>query len=126
MTAILDAGALVAIERGSVAVGMRLLVARDEREALVSNPMVVAQVWRDGSGRQARLATLLKSVDVRPITEHTGRAAGELMAKAGTRDPVDASVVLLAGDNDRILTSDPDDIARLVAASGRAVRVVPV
>jgi hypothetical protein len=33
-------------------------------------------------------------------------------------------VVVIADAGDRILTSDPDDISRLVAASGRPVLVV--
>ena len=45
-----------------------------------------------------------------------------LQGQAGTSDPVDATVVLLAGPGDRILTSDPGGIARLAAATGsRAV-----
>jgi hypothetical protein len=43
--------------------------------------------------------------------------AGDLLAAAGTADPIDATVVLLAAPGDRILTSDPDDLARLAAAA---------
>jgi len=39
---------------------------------------------------------------------------------------VDAAVAVLAMDGDSILTSDPDDIARLVAAAAVEADVVPV
>ncbi|MGH3882501.1 MAG: hypothetical protein ACRDRY_24520 [Pseudonocardiaceae bacterium] len=92
---------------------------------LRSNAIVVAQVWRDSQGRQARLARLLRSVDVRPVDDEAGRAAGVLIGRAGTRDPIDATLVLVAHSGDRILTSDPQDIQRLVAAAARPVPVIP-
>jgi hypothetical protein len=77
--------------------------------------MVVAQVWRDRYGRQVNLARLLQAADVRAVDQRDGRKAGELQTAAGTADPIDATVVLLAAPGDRILTSDPIDIARLAA-----------
>ena len=53
-----------------------------------------------------------------------GRRAGVLLARAGTDDPIDATVVLVAENGDRILTSDRTDIERLVAASGVRAAVV--
>jgi DNA-binding transcriptional MocR family regulator len=51
-----------------------------------------------------------------------GREAGALLAGAGTADAIDATVLLLVAPGDRILTSDPGDLARLAAAAGdRAV-----
>jgi hypothetical protein len=45
-----------------------------------------------------------------------------MLGTAGTSDPIDATVVLLAAPGDRILTSDTGDIARPAAAAGnRAV-----
>ena len=102
----------------------RLRVAEQHGLQLRSNAMVVAQVWRDGRGRQATLAHLLGAVDVRAIDQSAGRSAGTLLALAGTSDPIDATVVLLAEPGDRILTSDSDDLARLSdAAANRAVIV---
>jgi hypothetical protein len=86
--------------------------------------MVVAQVWRDRHGRQAQLAQLLRAVDVRAVDHQDGRDAGGLQAAAGTADPIDATVVLLAQAGDRILTSDPDDISRLAAAAANGSIVV--
>ncbi len=126
MTAlVLDAGALVAADRADRAMAARLLVASEHGLELRSNAMVVAQVWRDRRGRQVRLAHLLRAVDVRAVDQDAGRAAGALLAAAGSADPIDATVVLLARAGDRILTSDPDDLTRLVEAAGSQAVVVP-
>ena len=114
---VLDAGALVAADRGDRAMAARLRVAANDGIELRTNAMVVAQVWRDRHGRQANLARLLRAVDIRPIQDQDGRAAGLLLAAAGTADAIDASVVLLAERGDRILTSDPDDLTHLAAAT---------
>jgi hypothetical protein len=86
--------------------------------------MVVAQVWRDRHGRQVNLARLLRAVDVRAVSQRDGCEAGALLGAAGTSDPVDATVVLLATPGDRILTSDTGDIARLAAAAGNRAVVI--
>jgi hypothetical protein len=114
---VLDAGALVAVDRSDRAMIARLRVAERAGLELRSNAMVVAQVWRDRQGRQVALARLLSAVDVRPVSYQDGRDAGVLLAAAGTADPIDATVVLLAARGDRILTSDPDDLTTLAAAT---------
>jgi hypothetical protein len=121
---ILDAGALVGADRNDRGVVAELRRAQQEGLELRTNPMVVAQAWRDGRGRQASLARLLQAVKVRPVQDQDGREAGVLLGQAGTSDPIDATVVLLAGPGDRILTSDPDDLTKLAeAAESRAVIV---
>lgn len=122
---VLDAGALIAVDRDDRAMLARLRVAQVHGFALRTNAIVVAQVWRSRAGKQARLARFLASVDVRPIDERMGRDAGVLLGKAGTDDPIDATLLLVARPGDRILTGDPDDIGHLVAHSGAAVTVVP-
>ena len=121
---ILDAGALLAVDRGERAMIARLRVAQQSGLELRTNAMVVAQVWRDRHGRQANLARLLRAVDVRPVSHSDGREAGVLLAEAGTADPIDATVVLLAAPGDRILTSDPEDLARLAAAACNSAAIV--
>jgi predicted nucleic acid-binding protein len=121
---VLDAGVFVAVERDDRALIARLRVAQRHGMELRSNAIVVAQVWRDPQGRQARLARLLRSVDIRPVDDEVGRAAGVLIGQAGTQDPIDATLMLLAHPGDRILTSDPQDIQRLVNAAGRSVPVI--
>jgi hypothetical protein len=121
---VLDAGALVAVDRGNRPMMARLAVAQQHGLELRSNAMVVAQVWRDRQGRQASLARLLRAVDVRAISHEDGRRAGVLLGQAGTTDPVDATVVLLARPGDRILTSDPDDLTSLASAAGNSAVIV--
>lgn len=122
---VLDAGAFVAVDRGDRAMAARLRVAQQAGLELRSTGVVISQVWRDPSGRQANLARLLRSVEVRAVDEQLGREAGVLLGRAGTRDAVDASVVAVSATGDRILTSDDGDIRLLVEASGRSILVVP-
>lgn len=121
---ILDAGALVGVDRNDRAVLARLAAAQRNGLELRTNPMVVAQVWRDRQGRQDNLARLLQSVKVQPVHDEDGREAGVLLGRAGTADPIDATVVLLANPGDRILTSDPDDLTRLAEAAKCGALVV--
>ena len=122
---VLDAGALVAVDRDDRAMIARLRVAGKAGLELRSNAMVVAQVWRDRLGRQVNLARLLRAVDVRAVRHEDGRAAGVLLAAAGTADAIDATVVLLAAPGDRIVTSDPDDLTRLAAAAANRPAIIP-
>lgn len=122
---ILDAGALVAVDRDDRAMMARLRASQRHGLELRTNAMVIAQVWRDRHGRQASLARLLQAVDVRAVAPSDGRQAGVLQAAAGTADPIDATVVLLAAPGDRILTSDPKDLARLAQAARNRPVIVP-
>lgn len=126
MSLVLDAGALVAVERGARDVHALL-----KRELLAgrvpsTHGGVIGQVWRAGGARQARLARLLGALEIRPLDEALGRRAGALLARARRADVIDAAVVLLAGDGDWILTSDPDDLAPLAAAANLHVEIVEV
>lgn len=121
---ILDSGALIAVDRNDRKMIARLVVAYQNDDEVKTHPMVVAQVWRDGRGRQAQLAGALRGIDVVPIDADLGKRCGELLGTAGSSDPIDAAVVLIARDGDTILTSDDDDIRRLAAAAGRRVAVV--
>jgi len=121
---ILDAGTLVSVDRNDRAMIARLRASQQHVLELRTNAMVVAQVWRDRHGRQVNLARLLQAVDVRAVSQRDGRDAGILQAAAGTSDAIDATVVLLASVGDRILTSDPGDIARLAAAADNRAVVI--
>jgi hypothetical protein len=121
---ILDSGALVAVDRDDRAIVARLAAAQRHGLELRSNAMVIAQVWRDRHGRQVNLARLLRAVEVRTVTQQDGRNAGVLQGAAGTADPIDATVVLLAAPGDRILTGDPCDLARLAEAAGNRPVIV--
>jgi hypothetical protein len=121
---ILDAGALLAVDRDERAMVARLQVAQHAGLELRTNAMVVAQAWRDRRGRQVSLARLLQAVDVRAVSPGDGRNAGFLLGDAGTVDAIDATVVLLAVAGDRILTSDPGDLTRLAGAAGNRAVIV--
>jgi hypothetical protein len=125
MTAlVLDAGAFIAVERDDRAMIARLRAARQHGLDLRTNTMVVAQVWRDEHGRQARLTRLLRAVDVRAVEDRDGRAAGVLLQRSGTSDPIDATVVLLAEPGDRVVTSDPEDLHSLAEAAACRALIV--
>ncbi len=111
----LDAGALIAFERGE-----RKVVAIVARALALGSKLgvpagVVAQVWRNGR-KQARLARLLgsRAVEIEVLDDARARAAGQLCGVSRTSDVVDASVVLCARARDQgVLTSDAGDLRRL-------------
>ena len=111
----LDAGALIALDRGHPRV-VHLLDRVIAAGGTVEIPApVIAQVWRDGS-RQARLARLLGASDVVlvDLDAEMARAVGVLCGAVGVADVVDGHVALHARRRDlAVQTSDPDDIARL-------------
>ncbi len=121
---VLDAGAFVAVDRGDRAMLARLRVAHRAGLELRSTGVVISQVWRDPSGRQANLSRVLTSVDVKAVDHELGRQAGALLGRAGMQDAVHASVVAVSRTGDRILTGDAGDIAPLVAASQRSIFVI--
>lgn len=125
MTLVLDAGAFVAAERGDRDVIGLIAGERRAGRVAVTHGGVVGQVWRGGA-RQAVLSRLLAGVHVAPLDEALGRRAGTLLARASTSDVIDAALVLLAGDDDQILTSDPGDLAILASAARADLEIVQV
>lgn len=112
----LDAGALIGIERADDRVRALLSEALRRGHDLRVPAGAVAQVWRDPA-RQVRLSRLIGSreVQVVPLDGVRAKAAGLLCAATGTSDVVDASVAGCAREHgDVVVTSDPDDMARLV------------
>jgi hypothetical protein len=121
---VLDAGALIAIDRDDRDVHKTVRDAHRMGVQVLTNSMAVAQVWRDSKGRQAELAKVLRGLRVQAVTPDDGRRAGELLEAAGPSDAIDASVALLAETGDRVLTSDPGDLRTLCEAAGQRVMVV--
>lgn len=124
MTLILDAGAFTSLERADRAMWRRLKSAVLSGTPPISHGGVVAQIWRGGSGRQALLAKTLQAVEIAALDEELGRRAGLLLARCSLSDAIDSAVVALADNEDQIVTSDPDDIAILIAASERRIDVI--
>ena len=122
---IFDAGGLIALDRGKREVGRLLAVAADAGVEAVTSAATVAQVWRDPA-RQARLTRALAGVVERSLDPPAARECGLLLARAHTSDIADAAIALLAEDGDTVVTSDPDDIARLLETAGTHARVLAV
>lgn len=115
MRYVFDAGALIAADRDDSRLARALkLAARDGIEITTVAP-VVGQVWRNGA-TQARLSRTLKLINVQAVDLGHSKDAGELLAKAGMTDVVDALVALAARPGDQIFTSDVEDITALLAA----------
>lgn len=116
---VLDAGALIALDRGDKRMIALLQRAFARGRAFRVPAGVVGQAWRDGH-LQAALARFLRSegVDVVPLDGQLARFCGELCGASNTSDIIDASVVILARQRrDTIITSDPNDLQRLDPAA---------
>ena len=124
MKLILDSGALIALERGDRAMWRRLKAAQRSGQVPACHGGIVGQAWRGRGSRQALLAKALAGIDVRPLDDALGRAAGELLASSRSSDVIDAALVLLAEDGDYIVTSDPRDLEPLAAESRRDVELI--
>ena len=125
MRMVLDAGALIAIERADRRVAGLIALGRRAGADLVTTAPVVAQVWRDGA-RQVHLTRALPMIDVVAMDLDTAQSAGELLKVSGASDVVDASVALLARPGDQVLTSDPGNIGPLLQARPVAAAVVRI
>lgn len=114
-TFVLDAGALIALEKASPAMTSLLRRVRAGQARVVVPDAVLAQVWHGGSGRQARVATLL---GLRPdqcakvaLETTAAKRIGVRIGECGHADVIDAQVALIARDHGAaIITSDHDDI----------------
>ena len=124
MTLVFDCGALIALERNDRAMWRRFKAAMLAESVPITHAGIVGQVWRGAGPRQALLSMALEGVDVRPLTDARGRAAGELLARSRSKDVIDAALVLLAVDGDEILTSDVGDLAPLAKVAGRHVELI--
>lgn len=115
---VLDAGALVALERNDRRVWAVLKAAAASSVDVLVPATALAQVWRGGS-RQALLGRALDhcvvaSFDVR------AREIGELCGRARITDVCDAHVALVASEEgDALITSDVADMRHLLRVIGR-------
>lgn len=116
MTLVLDAGALIAFERRVPHAVARLEQSLATGERWLTHGGVIGQVWRDPA-RQVPLGRVIRATDVRSLDASLGRAAGRLLAAAGTGDVIDAALIALMEDGDEVFTSDPDDLRALVDAA---------
>lgn len=123
MTLVLDAGALLALERGERRVWTALKIAAQHSADVLVPTSVIAQVWRGGAN-QARLARALHHCVAAPFDLHA-REVGELCGRARTRDVCDAHVAIVAATRGEVLwTSDVPDLKKLLSVYGKGTPVI--
>lgn len=123
MALVLDAGALIAIERRDRTTITRLVRAHENAEPVVTSAAVVAQVIRN-RGRQVTLERVLAGIEEEPLDSEAARRVGHLLASSRTSDVVDAALALLAAPGDEVMTSDPKDLRTLLPK--RSIKITSV
>lgn len=117
---VLDAGALIALERNDRSVWAAIKLAVSRSSEVIVPSTALAQVWR-GKGVQAQLAKALRFCAIASF-DPVARSVGELCGRSKTSDICDAHVALIASRHGEFLyTSDPQDMRRLLAACGGRV-----
>lgn len=129
-TLVLDAGALIALDRNDRQTWAMLRVTSDDASTVAVPAGAIGQAWRDGA-RQALLARALRHCDEIALDGSLARAAGLLCGHTATADVIDASVAIVAvgltaSADVAILTSDPGDIGRLSAALQSRANIITV
>jgi hypothetical protein len=115
---VLDTGGLIAFDRGDREVAALIEATRRRREQILTSSGCVAQAWRGDGSRQALLVRLLRGVHERGLDSAVSRGVGQLCGITASSDVVDAHVALLTQDGDIVVTSDIDDLGRLLQATG--------
>jgi predicted nucleic acid-binding protein len=120
-----DAGVLIAADRNDRERWAEHRVRLESGILPLVPSTVVAKVSR--GSRQAQLRRFLRGCEIVALEESDAHRVGALLGKSRTADVVDVSVVDLAVRRKAvILTADPKDIRRLVAAAQAQVDVVPI
>ncbi len=94
---VLDAGALIALERAAPAMTELLARVRAGHARFLVLDAVVAQVWRCGTGRQARLAVLLGL-----RSEHSRSVALDTVAAKRIGSLIDNGAAVITSDRSDI------------------------
>jgi predicted nucleic acid-binding protein len=110
----LDAGALIAYERGDERI-REILAVGYARGLVPTIPAVaLAEVWR-GDAKDARVACLLKACAIEAVDERLARAAGGLRHATPGAGTIDACIAVgVRRRGDAIATSDPSDMRVLL------------
>jgi predicted nucleic acid-binding protein len=123
-TLVLDGEGLVKLAVGDPRARAYLDAARTRRARVAISAITLTEVLRGGP-RDAAVHRVLGRITVVPVTAGVARRAGELLGSTGLsghQHAIDAVVATTALGLERpvvLLTSDPDDMARLVEAPGR-------
>jgi predicted nucleic acid-binding protein len=123
-TLVLDAEVLSKLAAGNARARAYLETALARRARVAVSAVTLTELLRGGP-RDAPVHRVLSRITVVPVSAETGRHAGELLGTAGLsghRCAIDAVVAATALERERpvvLLTSDPDDLGRLVEEPGR-------
>jgi len=123
-TLVLDAEGLSKLAAGNTRARAYLETAVARRARVAVSAITLTELLRGGP-RDAPVHRVLSRITVVPVSAETGRHAGELLGTAGLsghRCAIDAVVAATALQMERpvvLLTSDPDDLGRLVEEAGR-------
>jgi len=122
---VLDSEGLSKLAAGDQRARAYFETARKRGARVVVSAVTLTEVLRGGP-RDALVHRALSRIIVLPVTPELGRGAGELLGRnglSGHRCTIDAVVAATALELPRpvlVLTSDPDDLNRLVDEPGRA------
>ena len=130
-TLVLDCEGLSKLASGDARARAYLDGARARRARVAASAITLTETLRGGS-RDAAVHRVLSRITVVPVTAEIGRRAGELLGTTGLsghRYAIDAVVAATALGLERpivLLTSDPDNLNRLVEEPDRpkAERIV--
>jgi predicted nucleic acid-binding protein len=124
---VLDCEGIVKLASGDPMTRHRFEAARRRGSLVLTAAPTLAEVLR-GTPRDAGMHRVLNRITVVPIDKRLGRAAGELLSRAGLsghQHALDALLAVVAMEQQRpivLLTSDPDDLRRLTDEPDRPAR----
>jgi predicted nucleic acid-binding protein len=119
----LDAGALIAYERGNKRIREILTVAYGRGLVPTIPAIALAEVWR-GHAKDARVARLLKACSIETVDEQLARAAGRLRRATPPAGTIDACIAVgVRRRRDALATSDPSDM-RILLGPGFTILAV--
>ena len=127
----LDAGALIQVDRGDDHVLSMLKTAFDKGEIVDVPTGVIGQAWRNPD-RQVLLSRTLKRCNEVDLDGAIARAGGQLCGRAATSDVIDASVALAvaharrSGEEVTLLTSDSDELGMLLSVLDARAQIIDV
>ena len=130
-TFVLDAGALIALDRGDRDLLSTLQTAFENGDEVQAPAGTIGQAWRQPN-RHALLSRTLKRCDEVPLDGSIARSSGQLCGQTGTADVIDASVAIAVADSSHhdneviLLTSDPRDMRTLLSALHTKALIVEV
>lgn len=131
MTLVLDAGALIQVDRGNQEVLSALKTAFDKGEVVDVPTGVIGQAWRNPD-RQVLLSRTLNQCNEVNLDGATARASGQLCGRTATSDVIDASVALAvayarrSGEEVTLLTSDSVELGMLLSVLNAQARIIGV